>query len=86
MEEPKSDFPEITQRLDDIELSLQNINSEHTRLETGIINSTVDFCFVNGGAYATDGQGNILVDTVDFVVDGNSGLSETKQVIVCILN
>ncbi len=77
LKEPQIDFSEIHDRFD-------TIDANHVQVKIGIVNSSIDFCFSNGGTYLTDASGNIMVQESQSL-DQNTGQIAIIRFIPCIL-
>lgn len=66
------------------EIDFSGIYERFDRIETGIVNSSVDFCFSNGGTYLTDPNGNIVTQESQFL-DQNTGQTRIVRFIPCVL-
>ncbi len=65
-------------------IDFSELHERFDRIETGIVNLSVDFCFSNGGTYLTDPSGNILVQESQ-LLDENTGQPIPVRMIVCLL-
>lgn len=66
------------------ENKFEELYERFDRIETGIVNASIDFCFSNGGTYLTDPSGNLVVQESNFL-DQNTGQTIRVRFIPCIL-